>query len=311
MCLTASAEAATVTNRAADPPERPKQLMTVEPTPAIARRELGKILRDLRSQRDLGLEDVGAATALSPGFLSRVERGLRGLGDNNAERLSDFYKLPPRSRQEIRQLAQLAKARTWWETGPMPLATREYVGYEQAATAIMSYGSIVPGLLQTRAYCEAMVGRTAIDELDGSTAITVEQRLRRQEVLSRSEPPRVWIILDESALHRAIGGTATMRDQLSALVTATDRARISVRIVPFSAGAHPGMDSRFTMISTRSHHGPELVNVEGLSGARNLVKAEDLARYTEAWQTLTGLALPDEDSKLLIGHVARTLGTSV
>lgn len=307
MCLAASAGAATVTSRGADPTERPMQLMTAEPTPAMARRELGNLLRDHRLLRDLGLEAVAATVDLTPGFLSRVERGLRGLGDENAERLSDFYELPARSRERVRQLAQLARESTWWEKGPMPRATREYVGFEQAATAIMSFGSIVHGLLQTRAYCEAMVGRTAIADPDGQTATTIEQRLRRQEVLGRLATPWVWIILDESALHRAIGGSATMREQLDALVAATNRAHTSVRILPYSAGAHPGLDSRFTMVSTRSDHGPELVHVEGLSGARNLFGDKDLAKYAQAWQALAALALPDEDSKNLIQRVAQAL----
>lgn len=193
----------------------------------------------------------------------------------------------------------------------MPRATREYIGFEQAATAIMSYGSVVPGLLQTQAYSEAMVGPTSINDPDGHTAATVERRLRRQEVLGRPEPPWVWVILDESALRRTIGGLATMRDQLSALVTATDRTRISVRIIPFSTGAHLGLDSRFTMVSTRSDHGPELVYIEGLSGARTSFDDEDLARYAEAWQALAALALPDKDSRSLIGRIARDTGTPV
>jgi hypothetical protein len=278
--------------------------MTAEPTPAVARRELGNFLRDLRLAHDLGLEAVAAAVDLNPGFLSRVERGLRGLGDENAARLSDFYALPSRSRDRVRQLARLAREVTWWEKGPMPRATREYVGFEQASTAIMSFGSIVHGLLQTRAYCEAMVERTAIADPDGYTATTVERRLRRQEVLGQRATPWVWVILDESALHRAIGGPATMREQLAALVAATNRERTSVRILPFSAGAHPGMDSRFTMVSTRSDLSPELVHVEGLSGARNLFGDKDLAKYTQAWQALAALALTDEDSKNLIERVA-------
>jgi transcriptional regulator with XRE-family HTH domain len=294
--------------READPTERPTLLMTAEPTPAMARRELANLLRELRRARDLGLEAVAAAIDLTPGFLSRVERGLRGVGDENAERLSDFYELPARSRDRVRQLAQLARETTWWEKGPMQRATREYVGFEQAATAIMSFGSIVHGLLQTRAYCEAMVGRTAIADPDGYIATTIENRLRRQEVLDRPDPPWIWVILDESSLHRAIGGPATMRNQLAALVAAAGRTRTSVRILPFSAGAHPGMDSRFTMVSTRSDHGPELVHVEGLSGARNLFGDKDLAKYAEAWQALAALALPDEDSTNLIGRIARDIG---
>jgi transcriptional regulator with XRE-family HTH domain len=278
--------------------------MTVEPTPPTARRELGNLLRDLRAQRDLGLEEVGAATDLTPGFLSRVERGLRGLGDDKAERLSDFYALPSRLRERLRQLAQLGRERTWWERAPMERETREYVGFEQAATAIRNYGSIVPGLLQTRAYGEAMLERTAIASPARYRAPAVEHRLRRRELLDRPEPPWVWVILDESALHRVTGGPDTIREQLAALVAAADRPRVSVRVLPFSAGAHPGMDSRFTIVSTRSDHAAEMVYVEGLSGYRNLFKEDDLARYAEAWQLLSALALPESESIPLIRRIS-------
>ncbi|TQM37940.1 helix-turn-helix domain-containing protein [Pseudonocardia cypriaca] len=281
----------------------------MEPTPPTARRELGNLLRELRLGRELGLEAVARRVDLTPGFLSRVERGLRGIGDDKAERLSEFYGLPPRVRERVRQLAPITRAKTWWETAPMARPTREYIGFEQAATAIMSYGSIVHGLLQTQAYCEAMVGGTSITTPAEHTAATVERRLRRQEVLGRPEPPWVWIILDESALHRTIGDPPTMRDQLLALLAATDRARVSVRIIPFSAGAHAGLDSRFTMVSTRNDHAPELVYVEGLSGARTLFEAHDLARYAEAWQALAALALPDKDSRNLIGRTAHDTTT--
>jgi transcriptional regulator with XRE-family HTH domain len=279
--------------------------MTAEPTPPTARRELGNLLRELRTQRDLGLEEVGAATSLNAGFLSRVERGLRGLGDDKAERLAEFYSLPQRTRERLRQLARLGREKPWWERDPLSRAMQEYVGFEQAATAIMTYGSIVPGLLQTRAYCEAMLERTALEAREADLRITVEHRLRRQELLDRDDPPWFWTILDESVLHRATGGQATLIDQLSALLAAAERPRVSVRILPFSAGAHPGMDSRFVILSTKGDHGPELVYVEGLSGARHLVKDEELARYAAAWQLLSALALSEEASRDVLAEAIR------
>ncbi|TQM14645.1 helix-turn-helix domain-containing protein [Pseudonocardia kunmingensis] len=274
--------------------------MSAESTPPTARRELGTMLRSLRTQHELGLEEVGAAIAVTPGFLSRVERGLRGLGDDKAERLADFYALPARSHRKLRQLARLARQKPWWEHAPVTREMREYIGFEQAASAITTYGSIVPGLFQTRAYCEAVVDRTAIDTPDEDRATTVEHRIRRQELLDGADPPWIWAILDESVLHRATGGPDTMREQLTALAAAADRPRVSIRVLPYSAGAHPGMDSRFVIVSTKGDHGPELVYVEGLSGARNLFKDEDLARYAAAWQSLSALALSEEDSGVLI-----------
>jgi transcriptional regulator with XRE-family HTH domain len=294
--------AATVTIRGADTAERPKRRMT-KPTPAVARRELGNLLRGLRKERGFRLGQVAKSVHLDPGFLSRVERGLRGLGDDNADRLSEFYDLPPRTWSQIRQLAQIARETTWWDDGPMPSATREYVGFEQAATAIMSYGSIVPGLLQTRAYGEAMVERTAIGSPDEFRSSAVQHRLHRQELLDRVDPPWMWVILDESAIHRLTGGPDIRREQLIALRTAAGRPRVSIRVLPFSAGAHPGMDSRFTMVSTSTDHGPQLVHVEGLSGARNLSRSEDLAKYAGAWQSLSALALSEDDTAALIAAV--------
>jgi transcriptional regulator with XRE-family HTH domain len=281
--------------------------LTVEPTPPTARRELGNLLRELRTQRNLGLEDVGAATSLNAGFLSRVERGLRGLGDDKADRLSSFYGLPPHSRARLRQLAEIARGKTWWENVPMARESREYVGFEQAATAIRSYGSIIPGLLQTRAYGDAMAARTAIASADQDRSAAVGHRLRRQELLDRPKSPWFWAILDESGLHRMTGGPHVMREQLEALVAAADRPRVSVRILPFSAGAHPGMDSRFTVVSTRTDHAAELVHVEGLSGFRNLFRDDDLARYAETWQLLSSLALSDDESVALIKRISTSV----
>jgi transcriptional regulator with XRE-family HTH domain len=294
--------AAIVTIREADTAERPKRRMT-KPTPAVARRELGTLLRGLRKERGLRLGQVAESVHLDAGFLSRVERGFRGLGDDNADRLSEFYALPPRTRSRIRQLARIARESTWWDDVLMLSATREYVGFEQAATAIMTYGSIVHGLLQTRAYGEAMVERTAVGSPDEYRDGAVQHRLHRQELLDRADPPWFWVILDESALHRLTGGPDVRREQLVALRTAADRPRVSVRVLPFSAGAHPGLDSRFTMVSTSRDHRPELVYVEGLSGARNLSKSEDLAKYVSAWQALSALALSEDDTAAVIAAV--------
>src|SRR5690606_33275272 len=209
------------------------------------------------------------------------------------------YSVPVRTRTKLRQLAQLGREKPWWERAGLARALREYIGFEQAATAIMTYGSIVPGLLQTRAYCEAMLERTAIESPE-MHEVTVQHRLRRQELLDRADPPWLWVILDESVLHRRTGGTATMQEQLAALLKSADRPRVSVRILPFAAGAHPGMDSRFVMVSTRPDHAPELVYVEGLSGTRSLFEDDDLARYTASWHTLSSLALSEEESKSML-----------
>jgi transcriptional regulator with XRE-family HTH domain len=280
--------------------------MTTGHTPVTSRRELAKLLRDLRAQHGLALEEVCAQTGISAGFLSRVERGLRGLGDANAELLGDFYRVPTGLRRRMRQLAQHGRQASWWDNATFPRTIKEYIGLEQSATAISTYGSIVPGLLQTRSYAEATMRGTAfgLDQAIRETAIM--HRLRRQEVLDRIDPPWLSVILDESAIHRLTGGADTMRQQLDALLIAGSRPRIAIQILPFSAGAHPGMDSHFVIVSTSEGRTPELVHVEGLSGFRNFEHPKDLGRFDQVWRALSAVALPPAESLDVIADHARS-----
>jgi transcriptional regulator with XRE-family HTH domain len=307
MCPKSKGKAASVTLRGADAAERPTRLMVTEPTAVTSRRELASILRALRAERGLSLEQVTAETGISTAFLSRVERGLRGLGDTNADRLGTFYQAPPAVRRRIRQLAPIGRTRSWWDDAPFHRAIREYVGVEQAATSITSYGSFVPGLFQTRAYAEATVASTDFEAGPDVRRTAVELRIRRQEVLDRDDPPWLHTILDEAALHRTTGGPATLREQLEALQDAADRPRVTIQVIPFSAGAHPGMDSRFAIVSTSEDHTPELVHVEGLSGFRNLEKPRDLGHYERAFRALTAVALTPAESRALIAATVRHL----
>ena len=278
--------------------------MTPPPTPVTSRRDLARILRSLRQQHGYSLEAVTEHTSVSPSFLSRVERGIRGIGDDKVEALCSLYRTPPGLRKEIRQLASIGRLPSWWDDTSFPRSVHEYIGVEQVATAIASYGSIIPGLLQTEAYAAAIVEGTDLDQVPATHDTAVSHRLRRQEVLRRPDPPWLRVILDESALRREVGGMQTTRDQMAHLVQAAARQRMSIQVIPFSSGAHLGMDSRFTILSTSEEHTPELVHVEGLSGYRNLEGPKDLGRFDQAWRDLSAKALPPNESVRMIATIA-------
>jgi transcriptional regulator with XRE-family HTH domain len=276
------------------------------PTPVTSRRELARILRSLRQQHGYSLENVNEHTNVSPSFLSRVERGIRGIGDDKVEALCVLYRTPHALRDEIRQLATVGRLPSWWDDAAFPRSVHEYIGVEQVATAITSYGSIIPGLLQTEAYAAAIVEGTDLDRVPSIHDTAVSHRLRRQDVLRRPDPPWLRIVLDESALRREVGGVRTTQDQMARLMAAAARPRISIQIIPFSSGAHPGMDSRFTILSTSEEHTAELVHVEGLSGYRNLERPKDLGRFEQAWRDLSAKALPPNESVRMIATIARS-----
>jgi transcriptional regulator with XRE-family HTH domain len=278
--------------------------MSARPTPNVQRRELARLLRELRHQRGYSLERVHRETGLDPGFLSRVERGERGLGDDNARHLAGLYGASPEVASRLGQLAAGGRQKTWWEQTDLPKQIKDYIGFEQAATVISIYGSIVPGLLQTRSYAEAAVRATDVNRTPESQATVVEQRLRRQGVLEGTDAPWVNVILDESAVRRQVGGVDVLRKQLRALLVAAERPRTTIRLIDFSVGAHPGMDSRFVMISTSETFAIDFVHVEGLSGFRNYQRPAEVERFTQAWEALTSVARSPADSMITLATVA-------
>jgi transcriptional regulator with XRE-family HTH domain len=277
--------------------------VSFEASAVVSRRELARLLRQLRQEHGLSLDEASRRTGLDAGFLSRAERGLRGLSDDSIEKLVELYRVPQRVAADLRQFARTARQTSWWDDPQIPRPIQRYIGMEQAATAISIYGSFAPGLLQTRMYADAVVRATDPGGTDEDRAAVIAQRLRRQAVLDRPDPPWLSVILDESVLHRVVGGAEVHREQLRKLRAAAGRPRTDLHIVRFDAGAHPGMDSRFVMVSTTDDRKVDFVHVEGLSGFRNYERPADVGGFVRAWQQLIGLARSPVDSIALVDTV--------
>jgi transcriptional regulator with XRE-family HTH domain len=134
---------------------------------------------------------------------------------------------------------------------------RDYVELEPLARKIQTFEvQAVPGLLQTEAYARAVLGAgrsTAVDEL-------AMARLARQRILERPSPPQLWVVLDEAAVRRPVGGQQVMRAQLARLVELAIAQRIVLQVLPYAAGEHACMDGALSILSLSD--GQELVYVE-------------------------------------------------
>ncbi len=184
----------------------------------------------------------------------------------------------------------------WWVSRfgtQLPQQWQALIDYERRATALYNYESIVlPGLLQTAAYARAVIDGTAdasltSDELDAK----VSARLGRQGILSRSKPPVLSVLIHEPALRLPVGGPEVMRRQLLHLVEMSERADISIDVVPLSAGPHAGLDGSFIIMDMTGE--PSVVYQE--SKTRNaFLERDDLEIYRLAWKKITSVALgPD------------------
>lgn len=270
-------------------------------SPTVRRRELGVLLRALRNEQGLTVDHVAAELLCSPSKVSRMETGQRGATARDVRDLCDLYGVTdPAERERLMTLAREGKQQGWWQS--LGLAYPNFVGLEQEATSMTIFHSaVVPGLLQVGDYTRAL-HRVGIPRLD-DTAIEerLEERSTRQQLLTREDPPRVEIMLDEAVLHRPLGGATVMREQFDRILTVAKYPNVMVRVVPFYVGAHPALESNFIILEF-SGHAPKIVYVEGLVGPTFLDRRDEVDRYLQAVRELRGLALSASDSAAFVAR---------
>jgi transcriptional regulator with XRE-family HTH domain len=274
-------------------------------SPTIRRRELGARLRVLRSSAGLTAEDVAARMEVSPAKISRLETAARGVNINDIRVLCDIYGVSADERQQLLTLARESRRRSWWQQYGLSDVVQTYLGTEDAASSVLAYEtSFVPALLQTEHYALALTSGASLDVSDEQVRQRVRARLTRQERLRAEQPLELWAILDEVALVRPVGGTDVMSAQLADLADRSRLPNVTVQVVPLEAGAHPGMDSAFSLLHLEEVS--DVVYVEGLIGDFYLQNANDLARYHRAFDQLRAIALsPDETRKRILSHAGR------
>jgi transcriptional regulator with XRE-family HTH domain len=279
-------------------------------SPMVLRRWLAFELARLR--RDAGISQKQAAARLGrvQSHLSNLEHGPGAKDRRNipalaeVELLLDCYgrrDLVP----QFRQLLEQCRRQHWWEglpPGVIPPLFDFYLGLEEGAVVIECYDALtVTGLLQCRAYAEVLLRGHGATLAEEEVARRVELRLGRQAVLDRPEDPlRLWVILDESVLHRMIGGPEVMAAQLDHLVKATERPQIQLQILPAvlpaTHGVHPALHGSFRRMTFPTPGDPGLVYLESRLGGSYHEQPWEIDEYTEVMNHLRVLALTPEQS---------------
>ncbi|HEX6520844.1 MAG TPA: helix-turn-helix transcriptional regulator [Streptosporangiaceae bacterium] len=278
-------------------------------SPDLRRRELGKRLRGLRTEKGLTVEQVADHLLCSPSKVSRMETGHRGVTLRDVRDLCNLYGISdPAEREGLMTLAREGRQQAWWQHYDLQYST--YVGLEAAALAISDFqSSVVPGMLQTADYARA--GHEAAMPRFGPAEIErqIEAKLTRQQLLAKEDPPSFDAVLDEAVLHRMTGGPRVMRAQLDRLVDVAQLSHVTVQVVPFAVGAHPALESNFNILELPATSG--VVFVEGLVGSMYLERPEDLERYRRIFDRLRNIALSPEDTVDLIAKIRIALPASL
>ncbi|MGH3249671.1 MAG: helix-turn-helix domain-containing protein, partial [Trebonia sp.] len=203
--------------------------------PTVQRLVLGGHLRRLREEAGMTTERAAASIRGSHSKISRIEHGRVGFKERDIADLLTLYGIVTGDEREaLLNLAREANTPGWWQgySDILPHWVEPYFGLEAAASFIREYElQFVPGLLQIEEYARAVIrlgNLPSEDEVDRRA----RARISRQQILARENPPRVWLVLDEGALRRGIGGSQVMRAQVEHLISMCDHPAVTLQILP-------------------------------------------------------------------------------
>jgi transcriptional regulator with XRE-family HTH domain len=252
--------------------------------PTVQRLVLGGHLRRLREEAGLTTERAAVSIRGSHSKISRIEHGRVGFKERDIADLLTLYGIVAGDEREaLLNLAKEANTPGWWQgySDILPHWVEPYFGLEAAASFIREYElQFVPGLLQIEEYARAVIrlgNLPSEDEVDRRA----RARISRQEILAGENPPRVWMVLDEGALRRGIGGPQVMRAQVEHLIGMCDHPAVTLQILPFSAGAHRAMGGPFTILRYTEPDLRDVVFIEQLTSALYLDKPTEVDAYLE------------------------------
>jgi transcriptional regulator with XRE-family HTH domain len=286
-------------------------LTMVKSSPTMLRRQLGAELRRVRDRTGRTVADVAGQLGWSESKLSRIETASTGVRHPDLDKLLIGYGIADPERTRLLALATQSRQRAWWEAygDALPDAYETYIGFEAEASAILTYqAQVVPGLLQTAEYANAVMQADAVLPNREAAGQRVAVRMARQAVLTRDPPPQLWVILDEAALRRPVGGNGVMRRQLRRLVEASERPMVTLQVLPFAIGAHRALAGSFVIMEFLGDSDPPLVYSEGMTGGVFRHRSAELRSYSMSFEALRGVALPAEKSVAFIEAVAAGKG---
>lgn len=276
--------------------------------PTVRRRRLGQELRRLRELKGMTAEEVAERLLVSQSKISRLENGRRSISQRDVRDLCGVYEVEDqRIVESLMEMARDSRQQGWWHAfGDIPYSV--YIGLETDAESLRVYEpQIITGLLQTRAYAEALIHGALPETSLSDIEKRVQVRMRRQErITAETGPLRLWLVLDEAALRRTVGSPLVMREQLEYLAEMSRLPHVTVQVLPFGVGAHPGLNGQYAILEFADAADSSVVYLEGVTSDLYLEKAHDVQKYAVMYEHLRAQALNVDQSRKFIEDAAKT-----
>jgi transcriptional regulator with XRE-family HTH domain len=277
-------------------------------SPSLRRRRLAAELRKLRERLDLQVSDVAKRLDWQASRISRLENRQSSITAPDLRKLLDLYQVEDQDqRAHLAELARRLNERGWWQKYSgviVGTGLADLISLEEEARTIRAYEQeLVPGLLQTPDYAQAVFRAGWPLNTADQVKRKVEIRIERQQVLTRPDPPppRFSVVLSEAMLRRTVGGRDVMLRQLEHLMRLPqDHPNVTIQVLPFDAGAHPAMVGAFAMLTFPDPDDIGVVHLESATSGLFLEEPEEIWVYDEIWSTLLAKALSPDDSQAFL-----------
>lgn len=266
-------------------------------------RRLAAMLHEMRESANLSKEVVSAKTGINVTTLYRIETAQARPQRRTLTAMLDLYNIGEPQRSDALQLLVDAlrpgMARSFEDA--VSEVYGAYINFEaEALSARFFQSTFIPGLLQTEPYANAVYETTMPKISEQVREQRIQARVQRSKVLTKDDALELWVVLDEAVIRRNVGGREIMREQLQRLRDETEKRNVILQILPFDAGAHPGMLGSFTLLDFPDPADPELVYVEGIANDELIEGHPEVRRYGVMFDQLRAMALSPRDSLEMI-----------
>lgn len=279
--------------------------------PTVGQVVLGRRLLDLRERAGLKREEAARVLRVAPATVRRMEMAEVSLKIPYLQLLLKSYGVSDEEAEAFVALAEDANKPGWWQRfhDILPGWFSMYVSLEGAAALIRQYEPhFVPGIMQTEEYARGVlksgaIGQTRPEDIERHVAL----RMQRQDLLTRTDAPRVWAVMDETALRRPIGGPEGMRAQIDKLLETMTLPNVTLQVIPFSSGPHPGTYGPFVLFRFAVPELPDMVYSEYLTGAVYLDARSEVATHLEVMDRMAAQAATAHRTKEILQDLRKEL----
>ncbi|HEX6075974.1 MAG TPA: helix-turn-helix transcriptional regulator [Micromonosporaceae bacterium] len=276
-------------------------------SPTLRRRRLARELRQRRLKAGISVDKAARAAGVAKSTLQRWEATESSVQLSAVALLLRFYGADEAEIDTLSEVARDARRRGWWLpwNDVIPSWAVTYIGLESEAAEVMEFQPLlVPGLLQTEGYAEAIFRAAHPDESDEHIKRRVELRMLRQQ---REDDVKLSVVIGEGALRIPVGGSDVMRLQHQRLIEVANEGRYNLHVLPATAREHASMMCGFIMLRFREPVDVPLVYLEAQAVSLYLEEEADIEHYASLYEHLSAVALSVRDSVRMISEIAETI----